>query len=224
MVECWFIGDEARWVLINHGWMLIHRRWSHVSYTTLPSEWTVKAEWAWREDVWWVPVALPPWGYSVGVVKCDTAAAAYLSKESGRRRPGCQLCRAHMSKWPPARPGAYHGCNLAWGLDFARGMDESWPQRQREASRYLLFWWRQLAKAIQAFLVGLQPFGLNHVSSFSVVLSLCLLVVLSSYHPVCYSFKIINISIPTHRVNFLCYGLGFSYFILLLPAPTHLSS
>jgi len=45
---------------------------------------------------------------------------------------------AHV-KVAASSAGAYHGCNLAWGLDFARGMDESWPQRQREASRYLLF-------------------------------------------------------------------------------------
>lgn len=88
-------------------------------------------------------MALPlgPWGYSDGVVKCDTAAAAaYLSKESGRRRPGFNLCRAHMSKCPPARQGPTTAATWRWGLALRGGR-----QRQAEASRYLLSW-SQLAK------------------------------------------------------------------------------
>lgn len=61
---------------------------------------------------------IAPWGYSEGAVeKCDTTPpAAYLSKESGRRRPDCHLCRAHMLKMAASSAGAYHGCNLALAL------------------------------------------------------------------------------------------------------------
>nr|CAB3500509.1 unnamed protein product [Digitaria exilis] len=51
-----------------------------------------------------------PEGYSEGaVVKCDTTTDDGLSKESGRRRHGCHLCRAHMSKM-----AASSGEGLPW--------------------------------------------------------------------------------------------------------------